>query len=402
MKKLFFAPDVIFHRRNGRWFLSNTRALTHIAMSPSVFSRIDDYLAGGVTGYDTSTIEAEDCTFFSNLFGLMADPTHLLDESVKFFDKTNSSVISTERLNPRVVTVNGLTNIMDVLRRRMILIDDEQIYRDFFEPKKSLFDKSHYGTFHQQMGQALMSHLRKTPDEWWPTQKFSPEGEVLNNLYRYVQLEFFKSYFTVDMVANKTILDLGCGTGYYAEILLERGANVVGVDPNETYINDAKKRCAKHDRADFRVGIVSEETETVGKDETFDFIIISDMLLFYFSPLNPGDTMDPLRLLQTLRSRLNPGGVLYVTEPHAFFWLAPWMGDANKPFTVLTEYRSKKYSVTPTLSILSQTFAGAGFSIREIHEPVPSEECLKEYGERAYHFASEFPLWWVFILNKRG
>ncbi|MGD8834297.1 MAG: methyltransferase domain-containing protein, partial [Desulfobacteraceae bacterium] len=46
----------------------------------------------------------------------------------------------------------------------------------------------------------------------------------------------------IDEVANKTILDAGCGPGVYAEWLLNRGAKVIGIDANEKMISHARKR----------------------------------------------------------------------------------------------------------------------------------------------------------------
>jgi len=383
--KFFFSDDVSMHIRNGMWYLSNLRTLTHIKIDMLTFAQINEYLIDNSQNecYADEKCKVINCTYFTNINGLMEDPTHI---------NTSSAV-----------EIIGFVNVIEFLKKKLILIDNKQEYIEYFNPKESFFDSKHYGTFHQQMGYNLMTSLRITPDKWWPTQKFSKDWEVKNNLYRYVQLNFFKEYFNSDFTSGKKILDLGCGVGFYSKILLENGASeLIGIDPNSEYIQKAKDYCLGIGTSDFRLGILDEDSDILSVDEKFDVIIISDMLLFYFSPPNPNDKMNPVALLKLVRKYLKEDGILYVTEPHSFFWLAPWMGDENNPYTVITEYTNKMYSVTPTLSKISQAFSKANLYIREIYEPLPSEECKEKYSSRAYNFAKNFPIWWVFILGKRN
>ena len=44
---------------------------------------------------------------------------------------------------------------------------------------------------------------------------------------------------------GKRILDAGCGSGWYAEQLIERGAIVAGVDASHEMVERAKARLAK-------------------------------------------------------------------------------------------------------------------------------------------------------------
>jgi ubiquinone/menaquinone biosynthesis C-methylase UbiE len=65
--------------------------------------------------------------------------------------------------------------------------------------------------------------------------------------------------------------------------------------------------------------------------------------LFYFVPQNNVKFVNVNKLLSELRRVLKKKkGLLYVIEPHGMFWLAPWLGGVEHPFTVLTEYQQKK------------------------------------------------------------
>lgn len=382
--KLEFSSDVIMHIRDAKWYLSNIKTLTHVKMEMETFSNLNDYILNkeDVKVVLNKKFEIIDCTFFTNLEGLMEDPTHL-------------------DINKDVVIL-GFENVIKFLKKSFILIENKDDYLSYFKQKESFFDTKHYGTFHQQMGYSLLTSKRITPDKWWPTQKFTQEWEIKNNLYKYIQLNFFTNYFNEKFVKGKKILDLGCGVGFYSKILLENGAEVIGIDPNAEYIKKAEEKCLNIGLSDFRLGILKENSDILRDDEKFDVIIISDMLLFYFSPPNPNDEMDPLALLKLVRKYLKDDGILYITEPHSFFWLAPWLGDEDNPFTVLTEYSEKNYSVTPTLSQITKKFSEAKLYIKDIYEPLPSVDCETNYSKRAYNFAKKFPLWWVFILSKRN
>lgn len=44
-------------------------------------------------------------------------------------------------------------------------------------------------------------------------------------------------------LSNKIVLDLGCGTGYFSEQLLLRGATVICIDLSPQMLNETRKRC---------------------------------------------------------------------------------------------------------------------------------------------------------------
>lgn len=65
---------------------------------------------------------------------------------------------------------------------------------------------------------------------------------------------------------NVKVLDIGCGTGLFAALALERGAEVVGVDATGPFIAEAKKRAPS---IDFR----EEEMESLPfADASFDVV----------------------------------------------------------------------------------------------------------------------------------
>lgn len=320
--------------------------------------------------------------YFSNYEGLLADPTRLL--------RNVAAWPPAEDLD--------LDNVISRLKQRFLVIDDENSYRERFAPKTLLVDIDHFGNFHQQLGQELLLVHREFARDWWLRQKFSEDlSKVRDNLYGAVQANYLESYFRRRFQPGSSVVDLGCGIGFYSNMMAQAGATVLGVDPDEKYIDIARQRAAAGTR--FEVLNVGQEgaLDTI-PSASADFVFMSDALLFYFVPERPTQVADIKVLLSEVRRILKAGGVFISMEPHCIFWLLPWLGEVTHPFTILTEYKSKTFGVTPTISALVQAFTAGGFAVIWMDEIGP-KDAFKNTDPRAYHFAKEFPVWQIFELK---
>lgn len=328
-----------------------------------------------------------DRTTFSNVQGLMADPSNLIRRDAT--DGTGTVCTRPE-------------DILALLTQRHVLIRDWKDYLELFGRKRNMFDERHLGNFHQQLGFELRVKRRLDPDEWWVRQKFIGSGEeVRPNLYRFIQLHFWETYCREHPMQGQRVLDLGCGPGFYSRLFARQGAHVVGIDPNKTFIDLAIQQAAhEHLTVEFKaMDVGSGEALTMLPSDQWDLIVFQDTFLFYFVPHDERTSNDRHRVLVELKRMLKPTGRLVLIEPHGVFWLSPWFGDPRRPFTILTEYATKCFGVTPTLSDLTQAFEEAGWLIRRVRELVPSPGA--EAGDpRAAGFARQFPLWWCFELSK--
>jgi len=98
-----------------------------------------------------------------------------------------------------------------------------------------------------------------------------------------------------------SVLEIGCSTGeLLAELKPKRG---VGVDFSEKHIETARQ---KHPHLEFRVA----EAETLDLDETFDFVVLSDVV---------GHLDDVWSAFRSLRKVMGPHSRLLVTY-HNFLW----------------------------------------------------------------------------------
>jgi SAM-dependent methyltransferase len=282
------------------------------------------------------------------------------------------------------------------------LCEDSLLVRDLsyverLGKRRNLFDREHTGNFHQQIGHYLFQARKGDPEEWWIYQKFERSlKKPRNNPYLWVQYEFMKRFFNQDL-SGQNWLDFGCGVGFYSRFFADRHACVLGVDPSDSYIRIAETHFSEPGKTRFlRAGFETAGDFKALEGQRFDGIFLSDVLLYYFEPYKAMD-ITPVQLLTELGHLLRPGGAVYVMDPHGCFHLQPWLGDSS-PFLLCTEYKNRKYRVTPNLEELSKAVEDAGFRIARIRElTCPDSEGPET---QAGNVAREFPLWWFFELRK--
>lgn len=84
-------------------------------------------------------------------------------------------------------------------------------------------------------------------------------------------------------IKNKNVLDAGCGQGYLANEMRERGARVTGVDGADNLIKIAKKSYSREDLS-FLTHDLKERLPF--DDKSFD-VIVANMVLMDFDPIAP-------------------------------------------------------------------------------------------------------------------
>jgi 2-polyprenyl-3-methyl-5-hydroxy-6-metoxy-1,4-benzoquinol methylase len=114
-----------------------------------------------------------------------------------------------------------------------------------------------------------------------------------------------KTKLILGLVEGKTVLDVGCGAGYLAKILLEQGHDVTVIDRDEKAIKITKKKGL--------VGIVADISNWK-TNLKFECIVAADILEHI------DDDQDAIRRLYTM---LKPGGCLIVNVPSYKFLFGP-------------------------------------------------------------------------------
>ena len=376
---------IMFPQSDGLWAVVNVFARTALGVDVKGLSLIRDFerMQDNQLSekYQQEIFQFWEIEQFPNAKGLVVNPTWFDSCAEKWPPPQNAHA----------------AEFLKMLESKSILVRDLNAYRGRFGPKQSLMDFEHFGNFHQRLGQALLLKERQNPSAWWVRQKFTDDlKDLRQNLYRGVQLYHLKRFFKERLSRGKTVLDLGCGVGFYANLMAQSGASVLGLDPNPDYIELAKSNATPN--ATFRT-VRAEALSQLSDiaNGTFDFVFMIDALLFYFvSPENAAPLpLEPL--LKEIKRVLKPGGRFVSVEPHYTFWLTPWFGDEERPFTVLSEYHQKYYQVTASTAQLIQQFAKGGFVVKWMEELTPEPE-FEKVDKRAFHFASQFPMWQLYEL----
>jgi 2-polyprenyl-3-methyl-5-hydroxy-6-metoxy-1,4-benzoquinol methylase len=120
-----------------------------------------------------------------------------------------------------------------------------------------------------------------------------------------------------------TILELGCGAGYFTKELARSGAEIMAVDLSADLLEIAKANCpASNVRYE-----IQDACALTYSDATFDSVVGSSIL--HHLEIEPA--------MREIRRVLKPGGTIYFTEPNMLNpqiaiqknvpWIKRWLGD---------------------------------------------------------------------------
>jgi SAM-dependent methyltransferase len=185
-------------------------------------------------------------------------------------------------------------------------------------------------------------------------------------------------------VAGKSIFDAACGPGKYAEILISRGATVIGCDISPKMIAHAKNR--NKGIGSFFVHDLSLPIKQLN-NASFD-IVLCALAMHYIEDWNA--------TIEEFYRVLKPNGCLVISIEHPFFEYnyfkstqyfsiehvkCTWSG-FGKPVEVPSYRRSLQECINP--------LTNNGFYIDQLLEPKPTKEFEKS-DPKHYNELNEFP-----------
>jgi SAM-dependent methyltransferase len=106
------------------------------------------------------------------------------------------------------------------------------------------------------------------------------------------------------LLAGHTVLELGCGTGFWTEVVAESAASVTALDINAALVDIARERGMAEGKVSFRVADALDLPEDIGK---FTAVLVS----FLWSHLNKKEQE---QLLATLKKRLGKDVLLVLLD----------------------------------------------------------------------------------------
>lgn len=166
-------------------------------------------------------------------------------------------------------------------------------------------------------------------------------------------------------LAGKTVLDAGCGSGWYAEYLLNHEAVVTAFDLNAEFVRLTQARVGS--RATILQANLAEPLTFAG-DATFDLVIAS-LVMHYLKDWQP--------TLSEFHRLLKPGGRLVFSTHHPFM---DWKYFEREDYFGLELLEDEWAGIGKVqfyrrpLTLISQDLQTAGFVIERLLEPQPTEE----------------------------
>jgi SAM-dependent methyltransferase len=156
----------------------------------------------------------------------------------------------------------------------------------------------------------------------------------------------------------ETILDVGCGVGHWGQRLmrhLSKTTTLCGVDAEESWIAEARKRAISlglEDRSSFQVGAV----ETIEwKDNSFDMVTCQTLLIH---------VLDMRVAIREMIRVLRPGGLFLVAEPNNFAAAAgQYIEDPLLPWSEISDLLELEYHCTQGKLSLGEGHQSAGHMV---------------------------------------
>jgi 2-polyprenyl-6-hydroxyphenyl methylase/3-demethylubiquinone-9 3-methyltransferase len=150
-------------------------------------------------------------------------------------------------------------------------------------------------------------------------------------------------FLTDEMLAGRSVLDVGCGYGYFSERLVKRAARVTASDIGPTLVESTSRR----------LGCAGKVADALCLEETFgpasfDGVVSSECI---------EHTPDPRRALQQMAAVLKPGGWLAVSTPNRVWFPPVWLA---------TRLRVRPYTGHENFSSfgsIRRTLQGAGMGV---------------------------------------
>jgi SAM-dependent methyltransferase len=180
-------------------------------------------------------------------------------------------------------------------------------------------------------------------------------------------------------VADRRILDVGCGSGPLFAALRARGAFVTGIDKSAGMLELARRRLGGD--ADLQVADLGGLLPF--PDATFDDVIVS-LVLHYLEDWGPA--------LAELRRVLKPRGRVLVSVEHPFAITLMHREAGRKVDYFATSIRTEEYIFSGQTALLSLwdrplhemtgAFTAAGFRIAVVSEPEPAPGARELFPEQ--------------------
>ena len=179
-------------------------------------------------------------------------------------------------------------------------------------------------------------------------------------------------------IESANVLDIGCGTGALGRTVASLVKSLVGVDPSARSVEIARKQAQERGVAntEWVVADIEEYAEANRLEYPLFDVAIANMTLM--------DAADLKATLASTASLCRAGAKLVWTITHPFFWPVYWGYHKEEWFnykeelwieaefkTAMSRSGTNTTHIHRPLEMYLDIFAGAGFELAELREPMP-------------------------------
>jgi C_GCAxxG_C_C family probable redox protein len=204
----------------------------------------------------------------------------LAKEHVKRFQNINGSCLCKDLLTADLSTEEGMSYIRDNnlfnLKCPKFVKDSAQILTQILQEMEQRQSKGYF---------------EKVANEWDNMQQTFFSDSARN-----------KAFEIANIKKGDTIADIGAGTGYITEGLIDKGVNVIAVDQSLSMLKEMQNKFSKFDIIDYRVG----DSENLPiKESEVDFAF-ANMYLHHVD--------NPEKSIKEMTRIIKKGGKLFITD----------------------------------------------------------------------------------------
>jgi len=193
-------------------------------------------------------------------------------------------------------------------------------------------------------------------DRWAPT--YDREHNPLIAVEENITLDL------IGNVRNQSVLDVGCGTGRYCELLAKKGAEVVGIDPSSRMLERAKRKITADCRFELRLGRIENSDFP---DDNFNVIVCA---------LTVGHIVELEPVMREVSRVIRSKGRLIISDMHPYWFVSGY------DYVKFLDRKGQEYRISEYAHLFEEywdLFRRFRFRFEDVREPTIDDKLIESF-----------------------